>query len=107
MTDNEKFYDEQIAPELLKLRELCAARGMAFVASVEYNIGDRGRTEFQPPDEGDKLSAAQRLAHWAARCNGNVDILIGWIVDHGKKHGHNSIYITQLIAHAKQYERAS
>jgi hypothetical protein len=44
MTKNEKYYDEHIAPVLKKLSEDCFERGMNFLAVVEYNQGERGRT---------------------------------------------------------------
>lgn len=93
---NEQFYDEEIAPELLRLCALCKERGMAFVASVEFdplNMG-RGRTEFQPVDTAETLSAAQRLVHWAARANGNIDSLMIAVDRHAREHGHSSIYLS-------------
>jgi hypothetical protein len=104
---NEAFYDSVIAPELLKLAKLCKARDMAFVACVEYDPANSGigRTEFCPEDSRSSLSAAQRTTHWAARCRGNVDVLISWFKDHGMKHGHNSIYLARLISDDRNFER--
>lgn len=93
---NEEFYDQKIAPGLLRLAKQCKARGMSFVASVEYdplNAG-RGRTDVQQPDEAAKLSAAQRLVHWAARANGNIDALMFAVDRHAREHGHSSIYLS-------------
>lgn len=92
---NEEFYDKEIAPKLKELCDLCMKREMAFVASVEFDApnGGRGRTEFQPKDEGDRLSAAQRIVHWAARCNGNIDSFFIACDRHGREHGHSSIYL--------------
>lgn len=94
-TENEKFYDEQIAPVLLELARKCKERGMAFLASVEYDplTMGRGRTDYMPVDEADKLSAAQRIVHWAARCDGNIDKFFVACDLHGKEHGHSSIYL--------------
>lgn len=94
-SDNEKFYDENVAPVLLKLAQQCQKRGMSFLASVEYDPenGGRGRTDFQMPDQKDKLSAAQRMVHWAARCDGNIDSFFIACDRHGKEHGHSSIYL--------------
>ena len=95
---NEAFYDAKIAPVLLKLAEQCKKRGMSFIASVEYDAKTEGigRTEFQMPDEGDKLSAAQRLVHWAARSQGNIDRLFMACDRHGKEHGHSSVYLQMV-----------
>lgn len=103
---NEEFYDSTIAPDLLRLCKLCQERGMAFVACVEYDAPNHGigKTEFQPPDEKDKLSASQRLVHWAARSKGNVDVLIRAIDRHGKEHGHSSIYLQQLGNNNVKYD---
>lgn len=92
---NEEIYDTEIAPELLKLAKRCESLGMSFIASVEYDAanGGIGRTDFQMPDEKDKLSAAQRLTHWAARSQGNLDRLLFTCDKHGKEHGHSSIYL--------------
>lgn len=95
---NEEIYDAEIAPELLKLGKRCQELGMSFLACVEYdpiNMGI-GRTEFQMPDEVGKLSAAQRLTHWAARSQGNIDKLFIACERHGREHGHSSVYL-QLI----------
>lgn len=91
----EEIYDAEIAPELLKLMKRCQELEMAFVACVEYDPANQGygRTEYQPPDEAGKLSAAQRLVHWAARSEGNIDKLFMACDRHGKKHGHSSMYL--------------
>lgn len=44
MNEKENFYDEQIAPELARLANLCVEHGMSFVAAVEYAPGDIGET---------------------------------------------------------------
>ena len=92
---NEEFYDAEIAPALLKLAQACQERDMAFLASVEYDplTMGIGRTEFQPPDEIGKLSVAQRLTHWAARSQGNIDKLMFSVDRHAQKHGHSSVYL--------------
>lgn len=94
---NEEIYDSEIAPELMKLCARCKELGIAFVASVEYDAPNsgRGRTEFQPPDEADKCSAAQRIVHWASRCNGNIDALFNACNCHGREHGHSSVWLLQ------------
>jgi hypothetical protein len=93
--NKEKLYDEEIAPKLLELCKLAQKHGMSFVACVEYDPTNAGygRTEWQAPDEGGKLSAAQRLVHWAARSEGNIDRLMMAVDRHGREHGHSSIYL--------------
>lgn len=95
MNANEKFYDEQIAPELMRLANLCQDRKMSFIACVEYDPDTQGigRTEVCQPDECGKLSAAQRMTHWAARAMGNLDSFMIACDRHGKEHGHSSMYL--------------
>lgn len=68
---SEKLYDEIIAPELKRLSEICQANGMPFVALVEYEPGQEGRTEYLP----DTASLPMVIATMAARCDANVDAL--------------------------------
>jgi hypothetical protein len=49
MSDNEDWYDREIAPKLRELSEACHGRGMSFIAAVEYEPGSRART-FQLTD---------------------------------------------------------
>jgi len=95
---NEEIYDAEIAPELLRLCKRCQELGMSFLASVEFDPLNQGigRTEFQMPDQADKLSAAQRLTHWAARSKGNIDRLFMACDRHGREHGHSSVYLQMV-----------
>lgn len=95
---NEEIYDQEIAPKLLKLCQRCQGLGMSFIACVEYDASNQGigRTEFEMPDEGTKLSAAQRLTHWAARSEGNIDRLLIAVMRHAEKNGHSSAYLRML-----------
>lgn len=95
---NEEFYDTEVAPALLAIAKKCEDRKMSFVACVEYDPENAGigRTEVQQPDEGGRLSAAQRLVHWAARAHGNIDKLFMACDRHGHEHGHSSMYLSQL-----------
>lgn len=94
--NNEEIYDAEIAPELMRLAKRCEELGMSFVACVDFDpeCGGIGKTEFQAADERGKLSAAQRLVHWAARCNGNIDRLFLTCDRHAQKHGHSSFYLS-------------
>lgn len=67
----EAIYDEQIAPELLKLAELCDEHDMSFVASVEYAKGETASTHTATEPK----SAKQFIANTAAKCRGNFDSL--------------------------------
>lgn len=92
---NEKIYDQELAPLLMQVGKRCQELGISFIACVEYDAKNQGigRTEFMMPDEKGKLSASQRLTHWAARAKGNIDALFIICDRHGKKHGHSSVYL--------------
>lgn len=89
---NETFYDEEIAPKLLELAKKCEGRGISFLASVEFEPGEVSRTESLQKTAG----IGQKITHWAARCNGNVDILMIAIQRHAKEHGHSSAVLHLL-----------
>lgn len=90
--DGESFYDKEIAPVLCLLANQCAERGLGFVAAVQYAPEGVGSTV--------KLGATPhptlRLAAYAVRCKGNVDLLITCLLKDGKDHGHNSVYLNLL-----------
>lgn len=92
MTDNERFYDTEIAPKLLELARACQERGMSFTANVEYDPGETGRTGILQPD----ASIKQRIAHWAAAANGNVDSFMFAVMRHAREHGHSSAILNML-----------
>ncbi len=91
-SENETFYDNVILPSLQQLAKECQARGMSFVATVEYDSGDTGSTILLT--EGSGYHAKLMCA--AAESAGNVDSLIFAIMKHARKHGHNSICLQQL-----------
>lgn len=86
MDDNESFYDEAIAPELLRLAKLCEARGMAFQATVEYAPGQRGSTRLATPNEGLEMTMLRVLDS----CGCNVDQFIMSLIRHCRKHNINT-----------------
>jgi hypothetical protein len=93
--DNEHFYDEHIAPMLFSLAKQCEARGISFLALVEFAPGGdtpSGRTESLAVD----ASFAQRMAHWSARAQGNVDALMLPVMRWGREHGHSSAILSLL-----------
>lgn len=47
---SEQVYDEQIAPRLVEIAELCIAAGMSFLATVEYEPTKRATTRVIGPD---------------------------------------------------------
>lgn len=51
-SENEKWYDSEIAPVLSELGKRCNERGVSFISCVEYNPGDRGGTYYLTKDAG-------------------------------------------------------
>jgi len=72
ITENEKFYDEEIAPALAALSKRCHERGMAFGAIVEYNPNEEGRSIFST----EKVGLAMKLALLGIQSGGNIDKVI-------------------------------
>lgn len=91
---NEQFYDDHIAPELLRLGKLCEDRGMAFLAHVEFEEGEFGTTVAIPANR----SWAFVLAHYAVQAKGNFDALAFAVARHVRENntGHGSMILSQM-----------
>lgn len=92
MVDQEKFYDDEIAPALRALAERCAERGMSFAAAVQFADEGIGSTV----KLSDPTHPALRMTAYAARSNGNADNLIWALQRDGREHGHNSVCLQML-----------
>ena len=57
VSEDEAWYDAEIAPALAALAKLCHERGMSFIAAVEYQPGDRGGTYYLTEDAGLQMLA--------------------------------------------------
>ena len=90
--DREKIYDEEVAPVLAALVKRCGELGFSMVARVEWMPGESGRTEFLALD----ASVGQKMTHWAAQADGNVDSLLLAVERHARKTGHSSLYLKVL-----------
>lgn len=71
-SDNEKFYDDEIAPMLLEVSKRCEAMAISFIGVVEYEHGSRGRTSTIHSDAGLEM----RMLDFCARTGSNVDAYI-------------------------------
>lgn len=90
--EREAFYDAEIAPALRALGARCQANGLSFLAAVEWEPGETGKTFTTSPPVGLPI----RWAELAIRCNGNVDALIFALMKDARKVGHGSICLSQL-----------
>lgn len=57
----EKFYDDNIAPDLLRLAKLCQDNGLSFVAGVDWGGEQVGRTATLRPHAPDEMKKANLL----------------------------------------------
>lgn len=73
MSENEKWYDEEIAPMLLEISKRCEGQGgLSFIAVVEYEAGQRGRTATIAEDAGLEM----RMLDFCAQAGTNIDAYI-------------------------------
>lgn len=97
----EKIYDEEIAPLLKQVGELCVKHNFPFIARVQYERTDTdsavGDTFFVPEHTAMKTL----LAFKAMKANANVDLLIGWIEKQCVEKGHSSIYMHFIAEYRK------
>jgi hypothetical protein len=69
---DEAWYDAEIAPALADLAKRCHARGMAFVAVVEYTPGNRGGTYYMTENAGIAMVMLRLCAQTAPNVDGYV-----------------------------------
>ena len=89
VSENERYYDDVIAPALLQMAKDMEARGMGFVATVEYNPDEAGTTVNAPALKTDH----GKMTYYAARARANIDsFAINWVRDlRENKRPHGSI----------------
>lgn len=88
-SSGEEFYDAEIAPKLLEIAKACEARGMSFVAMVEYAYGETGETHTLAPRAS--RSIKPEVAYWGVKCRGNVDAFNIAAARYSREHGHSSM----------------
>ena len=94
--NEEAFYDSEISPKLMELAKACEARGLPFLAVVEYKANEIALTQTYSSSAG----IGFRLALWAAGANGNFDSLTMAVQRYAAAHGHNSV-VLELVKGAK------
>lgn len=91
---SEEYYDSEIAPELVRVAQLCAAKGMPFVCAVEYEPGGIAETTKLV----DGYSFAIAMVSIAIRATGNVDKFMfncyRWLKKWNA--GHNSVFLDMI-----------
>ena len=91
MEDKEAIYDEQIAPLMTQLLEICQREGVPMFASFQYSeVGfctsalSTGHCVFEH---------YRALAQCALPGGVNVDKYMDWVAKDARKNGHCSIYL--------------
>lgn len=82
-TEDEAWYDAEIAPALAALAKRCHERGMAFVAAVEYQPGDHATTYIMSEDACLQMQMVRLCSQTAP----NVDRYILALRKHCKEQG--------------------
>jgi hypothetical protein len=83
VSDDEAWYDTEIAPALAALAQRCNERKMSFVAVVEYQPGDRAGTYMLTEDAG----LSMHMVSLCSRTAPNVDAYVINLARYCKKHG--------------------
>lgn len=102
----EKIYDEEIAPLLKKVGDLCVKHGIPFLAVAEYAPAMIGRTEFRTNDECIEMLMISHMAKTAPNIDGFLIGLIRWAK--GKYINMNqSIFLKQYMNDNKEFDKYS
>ncbi len=83
VSEDEAWYDAEIAPALADLAKRCNERGMSFVAVVEYQPGDRAGTYMMTEDAG----LSMHMVSLCSRTAPNVDAYVMNLKRHCKAVG--------------------
>lgn len=73
---SEEFYDQEIAPKLKELAYACGARGLSFLAVVEYAPGECAQTRLLRADAGLQMAMLSMCAHHGVNVDGYMMNLI-------------------------------
>lgn len=90
VSESERYYDDVLAPKLAGMARDACAHGLSFLAVVEWEPGDYGRTMMRVEES----SFAFRLVDMAVHVQGNVDALWLAIQKHAMTHGHSSMFLS-------------
>lgn len=83
MSENEDWYDREVAPKLAELCRACHERGMSFLSVVEYEPGSRSRTLHFTADAGLEMNMINYCAQTAPNIDGFVIGLIKYCREKG------------------------
>lgn len=91
MEDKESIYDEQIAPLMAQLLEICQREGIPMFASFQYSADGFCSSAL---GTGHCVFKHYNALLQCAENNGvNVDKYMNWVAKDARKNGHGSIYL--------------
>lgn len=91
MEDKEAIYDEQIAPLMTQLLDICQREGVPMFASFQYSE-DGFCTSAQSTGHC-VFDHYRALAQCAEHGGVNVDKYMNWVAKDARKNGHSSMYL--------------
>jgi hypothetical protein len=91
MEDKEAIYDEQIAPLMTQLLEVCQREGIPMFASFQYS-NEGFCTSAQSTGHG-VFNHYRALVQCAETGGVNVDKYMNWVAKDARKNGHSSMYL--------------
>ena len=91
MEDKEAIYDEQIAPLMAQLLEVCQREGIPMFASFQYS--DDGFCSSVLGTGHCMFEHYNALRQCAEPGGVNVDKYMNWVAKDARKNGHSSIYL--------------
>lgn len=91
MEDKETIYDEQIAPLMTQLLEVCQREGIPMFASFQYS--DEGFCTSALSTGHCVFAHHRALAQCAEPGGVNVDKYMNWVAKDARKNGHSSMYL--------------
>lgn len=93
MATKEEIYDEQIAPLMTQIIDICRAHKIKLHASYELD-GDMMCTTYL--DHGEPSPVPLRLMYYASQAGSNVDAFMGAVKRDAQEYGHTSIALELL-----------
>jgi hypothetical protein len=90
-TDKEAIYDEQIAPLMTQLLEICQREGVPMIASFQYS--EDGFCTSALSTGHCVFTHYTALAQCAEDDGVNVDKYMNWVAKDARKNGHSSMYL--------------
>lgn len=96
MCKNEKIYDDEIAPVLKKMGDICKKNNMNFFATVEYKPEHFGTTMLFPDPSHVIFKFYNCLRKCLSGKGVNIDKFLFAIMKWARVNGHSSMILYQL-----------